>query len=140
LVVRLTLSIFPVYPFAIVFLLPGGSPPELPIRRIYSVSENPSKRAVLGESDTMLLLLFLNFRLRFYYRLEQKRGDLGQGKCMEVWKAVNRAVEQPSIRRYDLTSNSTERRCGTLRPAAFSQQLLQDPFLQVVSQGLLARR
>jgi len=34
LVVRLTLSIFPAYPFAIVLLLPDGSPVELPIGKM----------------------------------------------------------------------------------------------------------
>jgi hypothetical protein len=43
------------------------------------------------------MLFFLNFRLRFYYRLEQKTGNLGQGKWVEVWKqAVSRSSSRPS--------------------------------------------
>jgi hypothetical protein len=40
--------------------------------------------------------------------LEQKTGNFGQGKWVEVWKAVSLVVEQSAIRRCDLTSNSTE--------------------------------
>ena len=50
--------------------------------------------------------------MQFYYRLEQKTDNCGQGKYAAVWKVVSLVAEQSATRRCDLDSNSPDTAFG----------------------------